>query len=132
MAFTLKDKFLRGLNRDRRRSRLDPDDEARTPSFQDRLRKHRPTRRSPARAKAEASGSAGGSGRNHRGSDFIVDERTGIELTERGHAFVEDELGGLIVDRRRQPVRGDQSRVCCTMHQLRAHNLFKLDVDYMV
>ena len=67
--------------------------------------------------------------------DFIVDEKNRqIELTERGHTFVEDELVrlGLLTEGDSLYAATNLGLLHHVHAALRAHNLFKRDVDYMV
>jgi preprotein translocase subunit SecA len=140
MAFTLKDKFQRGLNFaivDEVDSILI--DEARTPLIisgpaEESTDLYHKIDRVAPKLKRQVGTEDEPDGITEPG-DFIVDEKNRqIELTERGHTFVEDELVrlGLLTE-------GDSLYAATNLgllHHihaaLRAHNLFKRDVDYMV
>ncbi len=140
MAFTLKDKFQRGLNFaivDEVDSILI--DEARTPLIisgpaEESTDLYQKIDRLAPKLKRQIGTVDEPDGIIEEG-DFILDEKNRqIELTERGHTFVEDEMVrlGLLSE-------GDSLYAATNLgllHHLhaalRAHNLFKRDVDYMV
>ena len=140
MAFTLADKFQRGLHYaivDEVDSILI--DEARTPliisgpaeestdlytkinKLAPKLSRQVGTENDPEGIEAEG--------------DFVVDEKNRqIELTERGHALVEDELTrlGLLEEGDSLYAATNLGLLHHVHAALRAHILFKRDVDYMV
>ena len=140
MAFTMKDKFQRGLNFaiiDEVDSILI--DEARTPLIisgpaEESTDLYQKIDRLAPKLKRQIGTVDEPEGIIEEG-DFILDEKNRqIELTERGHTFVEDEMVrlGVLSD-------GDSLYAATNLgllHHLhaalRAHNLFKRDVDYMV
>jgi preprotein translocase subunit SecA len=140
MAFTLKDKFQRGLHFaivDEVDSILI--DEARTPLIisgpaEESTDLYAKINRLAPKLKRQIGTEDEPDGITDEG-DFVVDEKNRqIELTERGHSFVEDELVrlGLLT-------AGDSLYAATNLgllHHvhaaLRAHNLFRRDVDYMV
>ena len=140
MAFTLKDKFQRGLNFaivDEVDSILI--DEARTPLIisgpaEESTDLYQKINRLAPKLKRQVGTADDPEGITEEG-DFIVDEKNRqIELTERGHAFVEDELVrlGLLTEGDSLYAATNLGLLHHVHAALRAHNLFKLDVDYMV
>jgi len=140
MAFTLKDKFQRGLNFaivDEVDSILI--DEARTPLIisgpaEESTDLYQKIDRLAPKLKRQIGVADDPEGIIEEG-DFIVDEKNRqIELTERGHAFVEDELVrlGLLTEGDSLYAATNLGLLHHVHAALRAHNLFKLDVDYMV
>ncbi len=140
MAFTLKDKFQRGLNFaivDEVDSILI--DEARTPLIisgpaEESTDLYQKINRLAPKLKRQVGTVDDPEGIIEEG-DFIVDEKNRqIELTERGHAFVEDELVrlGLLTEGDSLYAATNLGLLHHVHAALRAHNLFKLDVDYMV
>ena len=140
MAFTLKDKFQRGLNFaivDEVDSILI--DEARTPLIisgpaEESTDLYQKINRLAPKLKRQIGTVDDPEGIIEEG-DFIVDEKNRqIELTERGHAFVEDELVrlGLLTEGDSLYAATNLGLLHHVHAALRAHNLFKLDVDYMV
>ncbi len=140
MAFTLKDKFQRGLNFaivDEVDSILI--DEARTPLIisgpaEESTDLYQKINRLAPKLKRQVGTADDPEGIIEEG-DFIVDEKNRqIELTERGHAFVEDELVrlGLLTEGDSLYAATNLGLLHHVHAALRAHNLFKLDVDYMV
>jgi preprotein translocase subunit SecA len=140
MAFTLKDKFQRGLNFaivDEVDSILI--DEARTPLIisgpaEESTDLYLKINRLAPRLKRQV-GTADDPGGIVEEGDFVVDEKNRqIELTERGHTFVEDELVrlGLLAEGDSLYAATNLGLLHHVHAALRAHNLFKRDVDYMV
>ena len=140
MAFTLKDKFQRGLNFaivDEVDSILI--DEARTPLIisgpaEESTDLYQKINRLAPKLKRQVGTEDDPEGIIEEG-DFIVDEKNRqIELTERGHAFVEDELVrlGLLTEGDSLYAATNLGLLHHVHAALRAHNLFKRDVDYMV
>jgi preprotein translocase subunit SecA len=140
MAFTVQDKVQRGLNFaivDEVDSILI--DEARTPliisgpSEQSTDLYVRINQLAP-QLKRQVGSETDPEGIKEEG-DFIVDEKhRQIELTERGHALVEDELTRLGMLQEGDSLYGATNlNLLHHVHAaLRAHNLFKRDVDYIV
>ena len=140
MAFTLKDKFQRGLNFaivDEVDSILI--DEARTPLIisgpaEESTDLYHKIDRVAPKLKRQVGTEDEPDGITEEG-DFIVDEKNRqIELTERGHTFVEDELVrlGLLTEGDSLYAATNLGLLHHVHAALRAHNLFKRDVDYMV
>ena len=140
MAFTLKDKFQRGLNFaivDEVDSILI--DEARTPLIisgpaEESTDLYVKINRLAPRLKRQVGTADDPEGIVEEG-DFVVDEKNRqIELTERGHTFVEDELVrlGLLSEGDSLYAATNLGLLHHVHAALRAHNLFKRDVDYMV
>ncbi len=140
MAFTLKDKFQRGLNFaivDEVDSILI--DEARTPLIisgpaEESTDLYHKINLLAPKLKRQVGTEDEPDGITEEG-DFIVDEKNRqIELTERGHAFVEDELVrlGLLTEGDSLYAATNLGLLHHVHAALRAHNLFKRDVDYMV
>jgi preprotein translocase subunit SecA len=140
MAFTLRDKFQRGLNFavvDEVDSILI--DEARTPLIisgpaEESTDLYEKINRLAPKLKRQVGTEDDPDGIKEEG-DFVVDEKNRqIELTERGHAFVEDELVrlGLLTSGDSLYAATNLGLLHHVHAALRAHNLFKRDVDYMV
>jgi len=140
MAFTLRDKFQRGLNFaivDEVDSILI--DEARTPLIisgpaEESTDLYAKINRLAPKLKRQVGTEDEPDGITVEG-DFVVDEKNRqIELTERGHAFVEDELVrlGLLTSGDSLYAATNLGLLHHVHAALRAHNLFKRDVDYMV
>ncbi len=140
MAFTLKDKFQRGLNFaivDEVDSILI--DEARTPLIisgpaEESTDLYHKINLLAPKLKRQVGTEDEPDGITEEG-DFIVDEKNRqIELTERGHVFVEDELVrlGLLTEGDSLYAATNLGLLHHVHAALRAHNLFKRDVDYMV
>ncbi len=140
MAFTLQDRFQREL----RYAIVDEVDsilidEARTPLIisgpaeqSTELYKH--TNRLALRLKREIPGEGPDAPPRVEG-DFVVDEKNRqVELTERGHAFVEAQLVkmGLLEENDSLYSAGNLNLLHHLSAAMRAHALFKRDVDYMV
>jgi preprotein translocase subunit SecA len=140
MAFTLRDKFQRGLNYaivDEVDSILI--DEARTPLIisgpaEESTDLYTKINRLAPKLKRQI-GTEDDPGGIVEPGDFVVDEKNRqIELTERGHAFVEDELVrlGLLAEGDSLYAATNLGLLHHVHAALRAHNLFRRDVDYMV
>jgi preprotein translocase subunit SecA len=140
MAFTLRDKFQRGLNFaivDEVDSILI--DEARTPLIisgpaEESTDLYHKINLLAPKLKRQVGTVDDPDGIQEEG-DFIVDEKNRqIELTERGHTFVEDELVrvGLLSEGDSLYAATNLGLLHHVHAALRAHNLFKRDVDYMV
>ena len=140
MAFTLKDRFQKELHYaivDEVDSILI--DEARTPLIisgpaeqSTELYKH--TNRLALRLKREIPGEGPDAPPQVEG-DFVVDEKNRqVELTERGHVFVEAQLVkmGLLEEHDSLYAASNLNLLHHLNAAMRAHALFKRDVDYMV
>jgi preprotein translocase subunit SecA len=140
MAFTLRDKFQRGLHCaivDEVDSILI--DEARTPLIisgpaEESTDLYQKINKLAPKLKAQVGIETDPEGIVEEG-DFIVDEKNRqIELTERGHAFVEEELArqGLLEEGESLYGSTNLGLLHHVHAALRAHNLYKRDVDYMI
>jgi preprotein translocase subunit SecA len=140
MAFTVQDKVQRKLNYaivDEVDSILI--DEARTPLIisgpsEQSTDLYQKMNRLAPRLKRQIGTDMDPGGIEQEG-DFIVDEKhRQIELTERGHAFVEDELtkAGLLREGESLYAATNLNLLHHVHAALRAHALFKRDVDYIV
>ena len=140
MAFTLRDKFQRGLHCaivDEVDSILI--DEARTPLIisgpaEESTDLYQKINKLAPKLKAQVGIETDPEGIVEEG-DFIVDEKNRqIELTERGHAFVEEELArqGLLEEGESLYASTNLGLLHHVHAALRAHNLYKRDVDYMI
>ncbi len=140
MAFTLRDKFQRGLHCaivDEVDSILI--DEARTPLIisgpaEESTDLYQKINKVAPKLKAQVGIETDPEGIVEEG-DFIVDEKNRqIELTENGHTFVEDELArlGLLEEGESLYASTNLGLLHHVHAALRAHNLYKRDVDYMI
>ncbi len=140
MAFTLEDKFQRDLNYaivDEVDSILI--DEARTPLIisgpaERSTELYKQTNRLALRLKREIPGPGPDAPPEEEG-DFLVDEKNRqVELTERGHAYVEAQLVkmGLIGEQDSLYSATNLNLLHHLQAAMKAHALFKRDVDYMV
>jgi preprotein translocase subunit SecA len=140
MAFTLRDKFQRGLHCaivDEVDSILI--DEARTPLIisgpaEESTDLYQKINKLAPKLKAQVGIETDSEGIVEEG-DFIVDEKNRqIELTERGHTFVEEELArqGLLAEAESLYASTNLGLLHHVHAALRAHNLYKRDVDYMI
>ena len=140
MAFTLEDKFQRDLYYaivDEVDSILI--DEARTPLIisgpaEQSTELYKQINRLALRLKREIPG-AGPEAPPEKEGDFIVDEKNRqVELTERGHLFVEGQLVkmGLLDEHDSLYSASNLNLLHHLQAAMKAHALFKRDVDYMV
>jgi preprotein translocase subunit SecA len=140
MAFTLRDKFQRGLHCaivDEVDSILI--DEARTPLIisgpaEESTDLYQKINKLAPKLKVQVGIETDPEGIVEEG-DFIVDEKNRqIELTERGHTFVEEELArqGLLTEGESLYASTNLGLLHHVHAALRAHNLYKRDVDYMI
>ena len=140
MAFTLEDKFQRDLNYaivDEVDSILI--DEARTPLIisgpaEQSTELYKQTNRLALRLKREIPGTGPDAPPEVEG-DFVVDEKNRqVELTERGHAFVEAQLVnmGLLDEHDSLYSASNLNLLHHLQAAMKAHALFKRDIDYMV
>ncbi|TDJ22906.1 MAG: preprotein translocase subunit SecA [Gammaproteobacteria bacterium] len=140
MAFTLRDKFQRGLHCaivDEVDSILI--DEARTPLIisgpaEESTDLYQKINKLAPKLKAQVGIETDAEGIIEEG-DFIVDEKNRqIELTEGGHTFVEEELArqGLLEEGESLYSPVNLGLLHHIHAALRAHNLYKRDVDYML
>lgn len=140
MAFTLEDKFQRDLHYaivDEVDSILI--DEARTPLIisgpaEQSTELYKQTNRLALRLKREIPGAVLDAPPEKEG-DFLVDEKNRqVELTERGHAYVEGQLVkmGLLDEHDSLYSASNLNLLHHLQAAMKAHALFKRDVDYMV
>ena len=140
MAFTLRDRFQRGLHYaivDEVDSILI--DEARTPLIisgpaEESTDLYHKINRIAPKLKRQIGNEADPDGVVEEG-DFVVDEKNRqIELTERGHGFVEEELKrlGLLQEGDSLYAVNNLTLLHHVHAALRAHALYKRDVDYIV
>ncbi|MCZ6887850.1 MAG: preprotein translocase subunit SecA [Gammaproteobacteria bacterium] len=93
------------------------------------------TQQEMVESKGPAVLQSGGAEEQEDQGDFFVDEKNRhIELTEKGHQFVEEELGrlGLLEENESLYSAANLGLLHHVHAALKAHFLFKRDVDYMV